>query len=480
MMQQFLKDFFNLHLLTRIEKIRLGLDINHTSMIHNATTVIDHFETLKVLERYQKELILMINEDEHNKVIKILSYTAKKYYKKYSQLNLMANNLKSLEKFQLKEHLTEIIFVELNRRDEEIDTSEGNFLVESDYLHEIDYPLTGSKSYIVTGGARIARGLTLEGLTVTCFSRRAVEPNYDTMLQMARWCGYRKGYGELVRILTTHQIVEDYHTIFEAEAHMRMQIKLLKDNSDPLKDIIWIKDNDGMNISGRLPTKKFRNVIDNFDGFVAEYTWTQKPPILHNDGSNEKAWKAFFRLYQKINSSSKPFDTPPKKESGYEVSTTQFSTVNKFVNDYCSDYPSSTVCPTKESLLAAVKELSKKYKKCNVAVASPVSGDDFSFMDVDFNLSIRTPENGKIKQVYSSFEKAVEIDLQNGQLRDKPLLLIYLADHNHEYSDGRKCFPGAVKPVPIFGIICPISQGKIEQYMGRFSIDPINRPSWLN
>ena len=60
------------------------------------------------------------------------------------------------------------------------------------------------------------------------------------------------------------------------------------------------------------------------------------------------------------------------------------------------------------------------------------------------------------------------------------MLLIYLADHNHEYSDGTECFPGAVKPVPIFGIICPISQGKIEQYMGRFSIDPINRPSWLN
>ena len=77
MMQQFLKDFFNLHLLARIEKIRLGLEIHHTSMIHNATTVIDHFETLKMLERYQKELILMINEDEHNKVNKILIYSKK-------------------------------------------------------------------------------------------------------------------------------------------------------------------------------------------------------------------------------------------------------------------------------------------------------------------------------------------------------------------------------------------------------------------
>ena len=47
------------------------------------------------------------------------------------------------------------------------------------------------------GGAAISRGITLEGLNVSYFTRVAKIPTYDTLLQMGRWFGYRKGYEEL-------------------------------------------------------------------------------------------------------------------------------------------------------------------------------------------------------------------------------------------------------------------------------------------
>lgn len=51
---------------------------------------------------------------------------------------------------------------------------------------------------IYVGGDVLARGLTLEGLQVSYYSRRAGAA--DTLLQMGRWFGYRPGYEDLVRL----------------------------------------------------------------------------------------------------------------------------------------------------------------------------------------------------------------------------------------------------------------------------------------
>src|SRR5262249_23574205 len=47
-----------------------------------------------------------------------------------------------------------------------------------------------ARRYIVIGGNVLARGLTIEGLVVSFFLRAASQ--YDTLMQMGRWFGYRK------------------------------------------------------------------------------------------------------------------------------------------------------------------------------------------------------------------------------------------------------------------------------------------------
>lgn len=47
-------------------------------------------------------------------------------------------------------------------------------------------------AFIVVGGNTLSRGLTLEGLTTTYFLRTTNQA--DTLMQMGRWFGYRKGY----------------------------------------------------------------------------------------------------------------------------------------------------------------------------------------------------------------------------------------------------------------------------------------------
>lgn len=51
---------------------------------------------------------------------------------------------------------------------------------------------------ILVGGAKLSRGYTVEGLTTTYYRRRAGAS--DTLMQMGRWFGFRKGYRDLVRL----------------------------------------------------------------------------------------------------------------------------------------------------------------------------------------------------------------------------------------------------------------------------------------
>ena len=51
---------------------------------------------------------------------------------------------------------------------------------------------------ILVGGAKLSRGFTVEGLTVSYYTRRTLQA--DTLMQMGRWFGFRRGYRDLVRL----------------------------------------------------------------------------------------------------------------------------------------------------------------------------------------------------------------------------------------------------------------------------------------
>ncbi|MEU8606431.1 Z1 domain-containing protein [Actinoplanes sp. NPDC048791] len=51
---------------------------------------------------------------------------------------------------------------------------------------------------ILIGGAKLSRGFTVEGLTVSFYTRKALQG--DTLMQAGRWFGFRQGYRDLVRL----------------------------------------------------------------------------------------------------------------------------------------------------------------------------------------------------------------------------------------------------------------------------------------
>ncbi len=85
---------------------------------------------------------------------------------------------------------------------------------------------------IAIGGYSLSRGLTLEGLAVSYFYRNA--KTYDTLLQMARWFGYRDGYADLCRVWMTEESIGWAYKVNEATEELKKEIALMdKKNLTP-------------------------------------------------------------------------------------------------------------------------------------------------------------------------------------------------------------------------------------------------------
>jgi hypothetical protein len=96
-------------------------------------------------------------------------------------------------------------------------------VINSDTGEVLDYEREPSLKAIAIGGNRLSRGLTLEGLLCSFFIRRST--NYDTLMQMGRWFGYRSGYEDLTRIYTTPTLTGWFSDLALVEHRLREDVR---------------------------------------------------------------------------------------------------------------------------------------------------------------------------------------------------------------------------------------------------------------
>ena len=80
---------------------------------------------------------------------------------------------------------------------------------------------------IVIGGDALSRGLTVEGLVCSFFIRSSKQ--YDTLMQMGRWFGYRKGYEDLPRIWMSLDLEIAFKQFTKEEERIRSQIERMRE-----------------------------------------------------------------------------------------------------------------------------------------------------------------------------------------------------------------------------------------------------------
>lgn len=100
-------------------------------------------------------------------------------------------------------------------------------------LDRLDYgrvdDVTGAlvpETVIAVGGGTLSRGLTLEGLIVSYFTRTS--NTYDTLLQMGRWFGFRPGYEDLPRIWMQASLADEFRFLALVEEEIRRDMQYME------------------------------------------------------------------------------------------------------------------------------------------------------------------------------------------------------------------------------------------------------------
>jgi hypothetical protein len=311
---------------------------------------------------------------------------------------------------------------------------------------KLDYAKDPSMKVIAVGGNKLSRGLTLEGLMVTFYLRESKQ--YDTLLQMGRWFGYRKGYEDLVRIYTNNTLWRQFKDLAIVELEFRESISEMV-NEDPPKTpkefAIAVRQ-----ILGLLPTAKNKlgaAVLEtHYGGSQVSVTrlTLEKPEII------DANTRCVSDLIAKINAGNKPF---APVTSGSDIPSSiaadvPFAYINSFIIDFhiANDTDNTSLEFDKNNL---IKYLAKKtgkgeLLKWNVAIISVGKNEDNNIISLPGNINLRavnrarmktSPVNGSynIKAVTSKTDRV--IDLPKGAKneydgRTSPLLLLYFISRN--------------------------------------------------
>ncbi|WP_264737752.1 Z1 domain-containing protein [Cytobacillus firmus] len=267
---------------------------------------------------------------------------------------------------------------------------------------------------IAVGGDKLSRGLTLEGLSITYYFRNTLM--YDTLMQMGRWFGYRKGYMDLCRIYTSAEIASNFEHLAIAMIQLRHEFeRLAEKGKTPSEYAIKMLSHPTMKLTSPL---KMRNAVSTNINYSAMLQQTRFFPrdeqIIKN---NMIATKKF--------SNKLPF----VKTKFPHVKTSYFASFDidaKLIKEYLSEYR------TVGSDIVNSDEISRYIDRANdigelinwtvvIVEGEPTENSGFPDYPVNIgNLSIKTAivrgknavlkNNIDIKAIVSPNQEYIDID----------------------------------------------------------------------
>ena len=134
---------------------------------------------------------------------------------------------------------------------------------------ELDYDLDKDLKVVVVGGNRLSRGLTLENLLVSYYVRAAAQ--YDTLMQMGRWFGFRAGYHDLTRIYTTAELSQWFRDLALVELELREEIERYdKEHLTPIDFAVRVRKHPNLLPTSRLKMRAATTLSFSYDAQVVQ------------------------------------------------------------------------------------------------------------------------------------------------------------------------------------------------------------------
>ena len=249
-----LKYAFLYYILAVAAKIsRMGKEEHSSMFVHTTVANVTQFLTFGILEEYR----IMIT-DKFNKDDPLFLARLEKIWKVESEKVKRKENEPEINFLECKKYLPYVLenieLTVVNAKAKKWFEENYPYKQYSPLSYEKEFDSDPGKIYLIVGGNILSRGLTLEGLTVSYFLRTT--SMYDTLLQMARWFGFRNKYSDLTRLWTTTGLFNNFYLLAMVEEEIRDDIKMYEDTDlDPLSFKVRIRQLPGLEVTGRLKRK---------------------------------------------------------------------------------------------------------------------------------------------------------------------------------------------------------------------------------
>ena len=202
--------------------------------------------------------------------------------------------------------------------------------INGDSVDELKYGEDPQK-YIAVGGFKLSRGLTLEGLVVS-YCYRASRMG-DTLMQMARWFGYREGYRNLVILWSSKTAVSWYREVTEQLKELKYDlIEMERMKREPSEFGVRVKASE----LGQLITAKNKMRSGKRISLNANFSDTFKETFFVDarPKEQEKNTKNIFRFLESLNSEYDFKYTSEKKKNFGHFSNVSANSVLDFLNEF--------------------------------------------------------------------------------------------------------------------------------------------------
>ena len=211
----------------------------HTTAIQNG-----HFEEYEVIKAWLKReratgsIISACGEVYEKEKDKLTLEKLRICYPEYSLLDQVDDHFPEFDEIKddIETLINNVVNIKMGDEKEEVytdnaihlcvDNCRANKVAEDGTYLRIVYPddhalklMEKAPVFIIMGGNTLARGLTIEGLVCTYFGRNSNQA--DSLMQMARWFGYRKGYELLQRIWMPKTVQEKFELLEKIDEKLK-------------------------------------------------------------------------------------------------------------------------------------------------------------------------------------------------------------------------------------------------------------------
>ncbi len=377
-----------------------------------------------------------------------------------------------------------------------IDNSKNNKVNDQNEYLRLVYPddekmPTPAPAFMVIGGATLSRGLTLKGLVCTFFLRSVKQA--DTLMQMGRWFGYRKGYELYPRVWLSGNTKEQFEYLSMMDQELREEIRMMEVRGlRPDRYAVKIRNTPNLGFIRITARNRMQSVMDAEMDYSGSYNQTY---IFDNDkvilDDNLKIGRKFIESLgipreQKI--------CNPHSEHAVVWEGVPFSKIEVFLKEF-KFYKNLTVFNDLDPLIAWIKKITEdgdmenwnvvlagkknnvgvktwSLENCKVAKVSRTRKNTKNENPKIINIgALRAPLDliadvdldGKDQSVIDFFTNLPESRIKEARMKaglgKTPQLLMYLVDKDSSPRPDSKSRKPLNAPADILGVCINIPSG---------------------